>query len=399
MKFIFELVFFLYFSTLGTYGPYLAVYLAEKGFSGVQIGLLLGSMPIAILIASPIWSYISDVLHKRKILLVIGCTGAGLASLALGWVDQYGLNFLWIILMAIMSAPILPIGTAIVLDALEVKGKREGFGMVRLWGSLGFAITSLIWGGFFLDRILDYFSWGLAGIFFLLGAISLFLPEKKGELTFTSLGGVKILGQNKRLVFYLLASIFIGASISAYNNYQTVFFQSLDASALLIGIIVSMQAFVEIPMMLLMPFFFKRFSMRLMIMIGGIALFVRWGLYLITQQAGWVIPIQFLNGVGIPAFFVVGVAYIDQIVSQKWRATAQGLYNAAFLGIGSAIGVYLAGMIYEWFNVRSIWVLNLILGLIGLGLLVLAFWGTKSEEEALSTIPDKGPGTEDRGRM
>ena len=391
MKFIFELVFFLYFSTLGTYGPYLAVYLAEKDFSGFQIGLLLGSMPIAILIASPIWSYVSDVLNKRKILLVIGCAGAGLSSLALGWADQYGLNFLWIILMAIMSAPILPIGTAIVLDTLEVKGKREGFGLVRLWGSLGFAITSLIWGSFFLDRILDYFSWGLAGIFFLLGVISIFLPEKAGDFTYTGLGGVKILGQNKRLVFYLLASVFIGASISAYNNYQTIFFQSLAASDLLIGIIVSMQAFVEIPMMLFMPFFFKRFSMRLMIMIGGIALFVRWGLYLITQQPGWVIPIQFLNGVGIPAFFVVGVAYIDQIVSPKWRATAQGLYNAAFLGIGSAIGVYLAGMVYEWFNVRSIWVLNLILGLIGLGLLGLAFWGTKSEEEAGASKSDRDP--------
>lgn len=395
MKIIFDILFFLYFSCLGIYGPYLAVYLVEKGFSGVQSGLLLGSMPIAILIASPIWSYISDVLNKRKVLLLIGCVGAGLSSLALGWTDQYGVNFLWIMLMAIMSAPILPIGTAIVLDALEVKGKREGFGLVRLWGSLGFAISSLIWGSFFLDRILDYFSWCLAGIFFLLGVISLFLPEKAGDFNYTGLGGVKILGQNKRLVFYLLASVFIGASISAYNNYQTIFFQSLDASALLIGIIVSMQAFVEIPMMLFMSFFFKRFSMRFMILIGGIALFMRWVLYLIVQQAGWVIPIQFLNGISIPAFFVVGVAYIDKIVSPKWRATAQGLYNAALLGIGSAIGVYLAGMVYEWFNVRSIWILNIILGAIGLGLLGLAFWGTMSEEEAEATIPDRAPGTED----
>ena len=399
MKFIFELVFFLYFSTLGTYGPYLAVYLSEKGFSGVQIGLLLGSMPLAILIASPIWSYLSDVLNKRKILLVIGCSGAGLASLALGWIDQYGLNFLGIILVALMSAPILPIGTAIVLDALEAEGKREGFGMVRLWGSLGFAITSLIWGSFFLEQILDYFSWGLAGIFFLLGAISLFLPEKAGNFTFTSFGGVKILGKNKRLVLYLLASIFIGASISAYNNYQTIFFQSLDASALFIGIIVSMQAFVEIPMMLFMPFFYKRFSMRLMIMIGGISLFVRWGLYLITQQPGWVIPIQLLNGVGIPAFFVVGVAYIDQIVSPKWRATAQGLYNAAFLGIGAAIGVYLAGIVYEGFNVRAIWVLNLILGAIGLGLLGFALWGSRSQKDAESTIPERESRTKNGGML
>jgi MFS family permease len=380
MNLIFNLLFFLYFSCLGIYGPYLAVYLVQKGFSGVQSGFLLGSMPIAILIASPIWSYISDVLNTRKILLVIGCVGAGLSSLALGWADQYAFNFLWIILMAVMSAPILPIGTAIVLETFESQGGRQAFSQVRLWGSLGFALTSLVWGIVFLDQILVSFSWGLAILFFLLAGISLLLPEKTAEFTYTGFEGAKVLAKNKRFTFYLLGSVLMGASISAYNNYQTIFFQSLDASDLLIGIIVSLQAFVEIPMMLLMPTLFKRFSMRVMILVGAGALFLRWLLYLLVQQAGWIIPIQFLNGVGIPAFFVVGVAYIDQIVSPKWRATAQGLYNAALLGIGSAMGVYFAGMVYEWFNVRSIWVLNLILGLIGLGLLGVALWGTKPEE-------------------
>jgi PPP family 3-phenylpropionic acid transporter len=380
MNLIFNLLFFLYFSCLGIYGPYLAVYLADKNFSGVQIGFLLGSLPIAILIASPIWSYFSDVLNKRKILLVVGCLGAGLSTYALGRADQYSLNFLWIILMAIMSAPILPIGTAIVLDALESQGNREKFSLVRLWGSLGFAITSLIWGTFFLEEITRYLPWGLAGLFFLLGAISLLLPEKATDFTYSGLGGLKILTQNKQFTFYLLGSVFIGASISAYNNYQTIFFQSLDASALLIGIIVSIQAFVEIPTMLWMPFLFKHLSMRVMIMIGAFALILRWALYLITQQGIYALPIQLLNGLGIPAFFVVGVAYVDRIVSSKWRATAQGLYNAALLGIGSGIGVYLAGMVYEWFNVRSIWVLNIIFGLIGMVLLGLAFWGPKTGE-------------------
>ncbi len=251
-------------------------------------------------------------------------------------------------------------------------------------------MTSLVWGSFFLDQILISFSWGLAGLFFLLAGISLFLPEKTAEFTYTGFEGAKVLAKNKRFVIYLLGSMVIGAAISAYNNYQTIFLQSLETSTVLIGIIVSLQAFVEIPMMLFLPFLFKRFSMRSMIMAGGIALFMRWVLYLIVQQAEWVIPIQFLNGVGIPAFFVVGVAYIDKIVSPKWRATAQGLYNAALLGIGSGIGVYLAGMVYEWYNVRSIWVLNIILGAIGLGLLGFAFWGAGSG--------DRGPMTEDGGR-
>jgi PPP family 3-phenylpropionic acid transporter len=387
MKLIFKLFYFIYFICVGIYGPYLPLYLAEKGLSGIQISAILSSLPIAVLIMSPIWSYLSDILNKRKLLVVIGCLGAGASVIALGGAVQYIPIFIWTLLMIIMGVPISPIGTAIVLETLESEGNRDEFSLLRLWGSVGFAVASLAWGTFCLDQLSTYFSWSVAGVFFLVAMVSLLLPKKPGEINVAGLAGIKILVQNKRFIIYLLGSIFIGATLSAHNSFQTFFFQSLEASAFLIGLIVSMQAIVEIPFMMAIPALFKRFSMRMMILAGATALILRWVIYLFIQQAGWLVPTQILNGLGTPAFSVVGAAYVDQIVNPKWRATAQGLYNAFWLGIGSSIGVYFAGTVYDGFGVRSIWVLNLILGLIGLGILVFAFWGTmfKKENKAVNS--------------
>jgi PPP family 3-phenylpropionic acid transporter len=252
---------------------------------------------------------------------------------------------------------------------------------------VGFATASLVWGSFFLDQISLYFSWSVAVVFFVVAGTSLLLPKKSGELNRSGLGGVKTLIKNKHFTIYLLGSIFIGASLSAHNSFQTFFFQSLDASSFLIGLIISMQAILEIPFMMSMPALFKRFSMRVMILAGAVALILRWVIYLFIQQAVWLVPTQILNGLGTPAFSVVGAAYVDKIVNPKWRATAQGFYNAFWLGIGSSIGVYFAGTVYDGFGVRAIWVLNLILGLIGLAILVFAFGGFKlgKKKEAINS--------------
>lgn len=103
-----------------------------------------------------------------------------------------------------------------------------------------------------------------------------------------------------------------------------------------------------------MPALFKRYSMQVLIFAGAAALFLRWFIYLLTQQAGWLVPTQILNGLGTPAFSVIGAAYVDQIVNPKWRATGQGLYNAIMFGIGSSMGVFLAGRAYDLFSLRSI---------------------------------------------
>lgn len=385
----FKAYYFVQFGALGVWSPYLPIFLHEKNFTGIQIGALLGTMPVIMIVFQPVWSYLSDILRTRRKLLLISSLGAGIAAVGLGLADAFGFTFLWAVLFSAFWAPLNPISTAILFESLEESGELDKFSLVRLWGSIGFAITSFLVGTLFLDQILDHLAWLVGGIYFLLIFFVLLLPEQRGYSPFPEGKRGQLLVGNPRLVIYLLGSIFIGATLGVYNNYQTLFLQFLSAPGWLVGFTVSLQAVVEVPLMLLVPLSLKRLSPRSIILAGAILLPLRWLLYFLVQRPGWIAPSQLIHGVAVVSFFVVGVSYIDHLISPGWRATGQGLYGAAFYGIGSATGVYLAGVAFDWFGIRSVWGLNIILGLIGLGLLLFAlmgkFQGKQLSERVINT--------------
>jgi len=373
MKLKFKIYFFFQYFPFGIFGPYLAVYLNQRNFTGAQIGLLLGVMPISMLLFQMVWSYLSDILNTRRTLLLIGSFSAAIAAYGLGKAETFSFALMWAILFSAMRAPIAPISNAIVLDYLEDLDEMDAYSLFRLWGSAAFAVSSALMGALFLNRILDYFSWFLMGVYLILTVLGFLLPERGKEFSYKGFEGLQMLTQNPNFVLYLFGSMFVGATLGIYNSYQTLFLQLLDASSWLIGFTVSLQALVEVPMMMAVPFLLNRFSTRGLILVGAIALPIRWLLYTVIQQPGWVIPTQIFHGLGVVSFLVVGVAFIDRLISPKWRATGQGLYLSAMLGIGSGVGTYLAGLILEGRGVRSIWYLSLALGLVGLGLVLITF--------------------------
>ncbi len=373
MKFRFKLFFFLQYFSVGVVGPYLVVFLAQKSFSGSQIGLILGVLPVAGMVFQPVWSYLSDILNQRRLLLLIALSGLILASLGLGFSTSFLAVFFWAVLFSAMRAPVTPIIAAIVLDYLEERDEIDSFSLLRMWGSIGFGVATLIVGALFLDRIGDFFPWFTAGVFVLLAILSQFLPERGQTFVYRGFKDLGGLVKNQSFVFYLIGSLFVGASFGIYNNYLTLFLQSLQTSSWLVGVITSIQAFVEIPVMLALPFLLTRFSRRQIILLGAVILPVRWLLYFFIQQPAWILPIQLVHGFPVVSFFVISVAFVDRLVDPKFRATGQALYSTVMMGIGSGVGITLAGRVIDAFGVRQIWLVNILLGVVGVVILSLVF--------------------------
>lgn len=380
MKHRFKAFLFLLYFAQGIYGPYLVVFFSQKGFSGAQIGLMLGAMPISSILFQPLWGYLSDILHQRRILVLIGSLGVAAASLGLFYVQSFLGALLFLILFSVMLAPIVPINTAMVMDYLEETGEPETFSLFRLWGSLGFGVSSILIAGLFLDKIHVYFGWFMVVNFLLLGGLNLTLPE--GGQSFSSLGG-KGLGEilkNSEFMIFMAGSVMIGATLGINLNYHALHLQLLDVTPWLIGAIVSIQALVEIPFMLMVPSLMRRFSLPLLILAGALALPVRWLLYIVLTEPVWIMLAQIINGISTLSFFVVALSYVDQLVSPQWRATGQSVYSVMLWGFGSGLGAFIGGNFLDWFGVESVWYLSLVLGLIGLGLYLVGFGIRKRAE-------------------
>jgi PPP family 3-phenylpropionic acid transporter len=350
--------------------------LSQKGFSGTQIGLLIGIVPILSIVFQPIWGALSDLLHTRRMILIIGCLGVSLSMVGVGLGTSFTVNFLYFTLFSIFITPIGPIATAFVLDYLDEIEKPDGLSMIRLWGSIGFSVSSLVLGSILMDQRLELFPWLLVGVYILLGAVSLTIPESKTDISQSDIKLRELfqLSKNTSFMIFLAGMVFIGATLLIANNFQTTFLLSINASSLLIGVIVALPALLEIPMLIITPALLKKFRLRQLIIAGAVLMPIRWGLFYMIQNPGWMIPAQLLNGVATISIDIAGVSYIDKSIPSKWRATGQGLYTTAAFAIGPGIGNFVAGNILDKFNVRAIWVFNLALGLVGLVLVFIALW-------------------------
>ncbi|MCB2214102.1 MFS transporter [bacterium] len=356
----------------GVIEPFIAAYLYHRAFGGVQIGIMLGTLPLALMVFQPIWSYLSDILHARRILLLIACLGAGVSLVGLGLVDSFFATFLLGLVLVFFRSPVVAITNAITLDYLEKVSSIEDFSLIRLWGSVSFAISSFILGSYVLEQNLNIFPWLAAGLFFIQAAISLLLPKEAKAVRFSGLKGIRLAENNTPLIWFLVAIVFIGATASISINYQTIYLQSLNTEAWLIGLIIGLQALLEVPFMLIAPAVIKRVGMEKLILLGALLLPIRWISYIFIDNPYWVIPTQLLHGITTVCLIVVGAAFIDTQVAKQWRATGQGLYTTAMFSVGASLGQYLAGSVYQAYQIRAVWALSLVLGLIGIVLLIIA---------------------------
>ena len=67
-----------------------------------------------------------------------------------------------------------------------------------------------------------------------------------------------------------------------------------------------------------------------------------------TMTEPWqVLVISLLHGLTFSAMWAAGVAYADEIAPSGLGATAQGVFNGTDLGLGTALGAFIGGYLYD----------------------------------------------------
>jgi MFS family permease len=102
----------------------------------------------------------------------------------------------------------------------------------------------------------------------------------------------------------------------------------------------------EIIFMLLIPFFFRRLGVKVMILVGMACWVARYVLfsYGAPSQATWMLLLAVaLHGICYDFFFVTGFMYTDQKAPKEIRGQAQGLLVFLTQGIGMFFGYRIMG--------------------------------------------------------
>lgn len=354
----FRLFYAFQFAGIGIFFPYAALYLSSIGLSGGQIGLLLALLPLIGFLVQPVWGFVSDLHHLHRRALVLACLGVVVSMVGFALTEEFWLLVAFTVLHAVTKAPIGILITALALEHLEREPSRAGFGSLRLWGSIGFAIASFGVGALLVNNAIWWIIplYGLSNL--ALVAVALTIPDAEvhGEIRWQD--AFVLLRRERTLIGFLFGALLVGFTLGIVNNYLAVYLTDIDAAGWMIGFALAISALLEVPLMASVPAFIKRWGIRLVLVTGIAMLPLRWLLYTIIDRPLLVLPTQVLHSIAMTSLLVVGVLYVDRLLSPKWRASGQALYTSSLHGVGPSIGLLAAGLIYQQAGITPVWLLS-----------------------------------------
>ncbi|HAA85388.1 MAG TPA: hypothetical protein DCE14_03440, partial [Kosmotogaceae bacterium] len=161
----------LIYGNLGAYSL-LAQFFDLRGFSPSQIGILMAVMPLVSLLSNPAWFRAGAVKNDKRIFALL----ALVTSITI-WGVYLSSSFIMAVLAMVLStfflASVVPLGDAIVMSSMKSKG--ASFNFVRVWGTLGFTLVSLILG--------ILIGFGLFVIFLAITILMLFAVLMSGRIS------------------------------------------------------------------------------------------------------------------------------------------------------------------------------------------------------------------------
>lgn len=358
-----SILMFLQFFIWGAWYTSIAVYMSEAGMSDLTHWPYTVN-PIAAILAPFFIGLIADkYFATQKVLALLHILGGVIMLLTPATANNHTLFVFMLLAYNLCYMPTLGLSNAIAFKNIDDQEKQ--FPMIRVFGTIGW-IAAGLFISFFIGKVI-----GVAGVvektpipLYVAGIASVILgiycftlpktaPSNSGKkLTFSEISGITALKDLASPAFFvfMLASFLICIPLAAYYNFTQLFLSQANLSNVA-GIQTLGQAS-EIIFMILMPFFFKRLGVKVMLLVGMLAWVARYALFAMgaPDSVMWMmIGGIALHGVCYDFFFVTGQIYIDKRATDANRGQAQGLMVLVTYGIGMFVGAIVAGEVYNHF--------------------------------------------------
>lgn len=373
-------IYFVTFAGYSAIGPYIALYYSSLGFSGLEIGMLLGVGPLLSLIATPFWNGLADSRNKHRSVLMAGVATIVIINAIFPFLQKFVLIFGAVFLIAAFSSHVFSLQDSATIHMLG--GQRDQYGRIRLWGTIGWGLGAPLFG-IFLDKAgLMWMFWIYAGMmlidFFLVRGLRF---EEDTEHSNYLAGLKRLLGDPGWLLFLL--TVFLSAvGMSAHNGFLSLLIKDMGSLhsilgfvlpvSTALGVMLATSTIFELPVMFFAAPLLHRLGNRgaLYLAIGLIG--TRNLVYAFVTDATQVLLIQVVHGLTFALVWLAGVNYAAAHAPRGLNATAQGLFSTVLLSVGFAVGNLLSGALIDQLGVQEMFAAMGILVFVSLAVILLA---------------------------
>ena len=387
---------FLQFAVWGAYLTSMGNYLGSIGL-GQQIGLFYAMQGFVSILMPAIMGIIADRWIPAQKLLGISHL---IAAIFLGAAGYYGMQhsdstdfttlFSLYSLSVMFYMPTIALSNSVAYSALINNNfdTIKTFPPIRTFGTIGFIVAMLFvnFAGFengnftlnfsnsqgfvsFQNTYAQFFVSAFLGI--VLSAYSFTLPhcptnKSDEKQTLSDALGLKAfaLFKDKKMAIFFVFSMLLGISLQITNGYANPFITSFkdipqyadswganNANAL-----ISLSQVSETLCILLIPFCLKRFGIKKVMLMAMFSWFLRFGLFAVGDPGSgvWMFILSMIvYGVAFDFFNVSGSLFVDQETDDNIRSSAQGVFMMMTNGLGSTIGMLVAGEIVNYYQIFS----------------------------------------------
>ncbi|PLX71538.1 MAG: hypothetical protein C0602_00955 [Denitrovibrio sp.] len=339
--------YFCHYATLGIIFPFAGYFFKESGFTGTEIGFYLAIFPIAKFTITNHWTNLFARAKNKHLFIAICILISSTSLVPLAFTNNRLMVGILLVLFAFSRAGIIPVMDSIAISMDE----KIPYGRLRLFGSIGFIITSIT-AGYMMDTFGIYaFIWTFmtAGLLSILP--SLMMDFSVEALKPTARADRKLTPE--LVVFFTGLTIYL-ASMAFLSNFFNIKVAEAGFSQSWAGYMWAIGVVSEIFFLYNQEKVLKIFSVKTLItvsmLLGGIR-------YLVTGYTDSLVVLcvfSAFHGFAYGTFHTGVMRYIRLYVPDRIKLKAQSMYSGVGFGLGSIAGSAVSGIIYDIGGLQSV---------------------------------------------
>lgn len=384
-----------YWMVYAVVGSFASVFLLARGYSNSEIGVILAVANVVAVVLQPM---VADFADRSKKVSLVGLIElmtiimlVFMAGLFVFQQKSLALSVIFLMLLA-WHTSLQPLINSLNFK-LEESGLKINFGVARSMGSLAYSILCA-----FMGTLVEKYSVsimpvsGVAVILMLM--VSVFATKKmfdkaiaakiaRGEVAAVTTEAVKaedeveeinlidFLKRNKVFLILNIGVLGIFFSNNVLNNYMIQIVTNVGGDSEDMGRILSIMAFLEIPLMVCAGALRKKFSCELMLKIAAIGFTVKIALHYIATSVAMVYFAQIFQLISFGLFLPVMVMFINEVMSKGEAVKGQAFFTMMST-VASIVGSLIGGVILDLSGAKMLTLIATIITAAGTVILIMS---------------------------
>ncbi|QWE29478.1 MFS transporter [Polynucleobacter sp. AM-7D1] len=370
VRWAFGSFFFLYFAYVGLVSPYASLFFLDRGFSVIEIAVLMSMLQVTRIVGPFSWGWLSDYLSDRIGIIRFCACLAAVTFLCIFFLQSYIAFFIWMFVLHTILSSLMPLGESATVHALFKDNSFDRrYGRLRLWGSIGFIAMVLIAGELFQREGIELYPIVGAVVLTFLALVTFRLHEPKMERRKMVKGELLIVLFNPDVRWFLLSGFFMIFAHAALYVFYSLYLADLGYDKFEIGLFWALGVAAEVIFFYFQSKVLSRLDAEVVLQLAfgiGVFRFILIAFFPFT----WVLILaQLMHAATFGAHHSAATKLLQRWFTGSLQARGQALMATVSYGLGGTLGGLVAGWLWEATQPRNVFVMAaLACGLAGMAI-------------------------------